>query len=32
MSAGGLELVARIPLGEEEVSLLSEAFSDPAAT
>lgn len=32
MSADGLELVARIPLGEEEVSLLSEAFSGPAAT
>jgi hypothetical protein len=32
MSAGGLELVARIPLGEEEVGLLSEAFSGPAGT
>ncbi len=32
MSTGGLELVARIPLGTQEVSLLSEAFSDPADT
>lgn len=32
MSTGGLELVARIPLGAQEVSLLSEAFSDPADT
>ena len=32
MSPGGLDLVAQIPLGEEEVSLLSEAFSGPAGT
>jgi hypothetical protein len=31
MSASGLDLVPRIPLGEVELSLLSEAFSDPSA-
>jgi hypothetical protein len=29
MSGRGLEMVARIPLGEEELGLLSEAFSGP---
>ena len=32
MSTGGLEMVSRMPLGDEEVALLSEALSGPAAS